>query len=80
MQKSYRPLPESIVIARAVAVIGALGACAAGGAWNDAAQAPRKTLAEAMPAPGARQGGAPKSDTRADMPHVCARPLGCLPR
>jgi hypothetical protein len=79
MQKPRRPSPESIVIMSAVAVIGAVGAWAAG-AWNDTTPAQRQTVAEAMPAPAPGQGVAPESDTRADMPDVCSRRVGCLLR
>lgn len=79
MQKSRRLSPESIVIASAVAVIGAVGAWATG-AWNDTAPAQRQTVAEAMPAPAPGQGAAPESDTRADIPDVCSRRVGCLLR
>lgn len=79
MQKSIRPSVESLVTAAALAVIGVAGGWAAG-AWNDAAPAPRQTVAEAMPTPAPGQGVAPDSDTRADMPDVCSRRVGCLIR
>jgi len=86
MRPLRRPSVESVLTASTLALIGLVGGWAAG-AWEtgapareDLARLDDAMLAQTTPAPAPGYGPAPEPDTRADVPDVCSRRVGCLLR